>query len=171
MPTCSASWTGRVSAGFQPNLAQLSGAAPRQIPATTPRQLRVSRQLSVDGVEPVLQRLLGRRGIQVVAKYVRAHPDDAPVVVAAEEAIQGVAGPDANELGREIVDHAEERACSAQVGVYGIPDRRIGADAKRRPQRVHGVWGTGLLRPLDPGRRLPDVRNTAAVEVLQVLAQ
>src|SRR5215213_68111 len=110
-------------------------------------------------------------GVDAVHQEVRAEPDDAAEVVAPEEAVQPVGGAHTEEGGRRVVDDAVERARVAERRVDLVADARVGGQAQGGPQGVHRVGRAGRLGALDAGRRLTDVGDLPAVEVLEVLPE
>src|SRR6478672_6154156 len=129
------------------------------------------RSLRVHPVEPRLERRLVRGGVDVIREQVGAHPDDAAVVVASEEAVQAVGRADAEELRRRVVDDAVEGPGVAERRVDRIAQTRVRGNAQGGAQRLHRVRRSGGLGSGDAVRRLADVRDRAAVEVLEVLRE
>ena len=114
------------------------GGHPATVAAAPDRWLRVH------AVQPGLELRLARGGVDAVDEQVRAHPDDAVVEVAAEEAVEAVVGADAEELGRRVVDDAVERAGVAERRVDLVADARV-REAPRAARSVSIASGVPAL--------------------------
>ena len=112
-----------------------------------------------------------RRGVGPVGEQVRAQADDVAVVVATEEAVQAVVGADADELRRQVVDDPVQRPGVAERRAHRVAHAGTRRHTQRRAEGIHRVRATGSRGSVDAGGRLTDVRDMAAVEVLEVLRQ
>src|SRR5689334_3669177 len=99
--------------------------------------------LRVHPVEPGLEGHFARRGVDPVLEQVRAHPDDAVVVVAPEEAVQALDAAHAEELRRRVVDDAVERAGVTERGMDRLAHAGVGGEPQRGAQLVHRVRRAG----------------------------
>src|SRR5262245_43458375 len=94
--------------------------------------------LCVDAVQPTLQRLLGLCGV-AAAEFVQREGDRPAERVAPEEAVEPVAGADAEEVAPRVVEHAP----AADLEVHLIALRRA----------LHPQRRLEPIKPVGPHRR------------------
>src|SRR5436190_24321067 len=99
-------------------------------------------------VEPGLPAPLDRFRVRHVLEQVYAHADRHPERVAAEEAVQGVARPDADEVRAQVVDDALERLQAVRLDAHGVALGHVVVDAEGPPQPFEAAGAGPLLGAL-----------------------
>src|SRR5438477_438384 len=90
-------------------------------------------------VEPGLPAPLDRFRVRPVLEQVDAHANRHPERVAAEEAVQGLARPDADEVRAQVVDDALEGLQAVLLDAHGVALGHAVVDAEGPPQPVEAA--------------------------------